>query len=156
MNRLALLALVGTIALASCNMNKAPDVTGTTKSVAFTAQLNSTAGSGYTGAAGTAKFVDLTGGDRRTTLTATGLKPGVNYIAHFHARGAAAPASTGDCASGGAVVGGMIGGDTLFTAAADGTLTIKGFQSTADLSSAAYINIHEKAAASVIPLCADI
>lgn len=48
MNRLALLALVGTIALASCNMNKAPDVTGTTKSVAFTAQLNSTAGSGYT------------------------------------------------------------------------------------------------------------
>lgn len=155
MKRTLFLAVVGSLALASCNRAKAPDVSGTTKATDFTARLNTTAGSGYTAAAGKSRYVDLTGGDRVTTLTATGLKPNTEYISHFHARGAAAAAGTSDCESAGGVVGGLIGGKS-FTSDASGALTIKGVQTTADLSTATYINIHEAATSSVIPLCADI
>ncbi|MBZ9712491.1 hypothetical protein [Deinococcus multiflagellatus] len=156
MKRQMMLALVGAVALASCNMNRAPDVTGTTRKANFTPQLNTTAGSGYTAAAGTVDYVDITGGDRRTVLTMTGLKPGVSYVAHYHARGAAAPAGTNDCASNGPIVGEpqMIG--MAMTASGTGTLTLKGLQATSTLSSAAYINVHEANALAVVPLCADI
>ena len=151
MKRIALMALVSALALSACNQ---PNVVGNSVSKNFAGQLNTTAASGYTVAAGTAVYVDVTGGDRRTVLTATGLKAKTDYIAHFHSKGTAT-GSTNDCTSGGPVVGGLIGGAS-FTSDADGKLTIKGFQATADLKDAAYINIHESATPSVIPLCADI
>ncbi|MFB9991888.1 hypothetical protein ACFFLM_07895 [Deinococcus oregonensis] len=150
MKRIALMAVVSTLALSACNQ---PSVVGNNVSKDFSGLLN-TAGSGYTAAAGTAVYVDLTGGDRRTILTATGLKANTAYISHYHSKGTAA-GSTNDCTSGGPVVGGLIGGGS-FTSDADGKLTIKGFQSTDVLKEAAYINIHEGATPSVIPLCADI
>ncbi|THF69083.1 hypothetical protein E7T06_13540 [Deinococcus sp. Arct2-2] len=150
MKRIAMMALVSTLALSACNQ---PNVVGNSVSKDFSALLNTA--SGYTAAAGTAVYVDLTGGDRRTVLTATGLKANTAYIAHFHSKGTAA-GSTNDCTSGGPVVGGKIGGDTVFSSDADGKVTIKGFQTTADLKDAAYINIHESGTPSVIPLCADI
>ncbi|PTA67940.1 hypothetical protein [Deinococcus arcticus] len=156
MKKQLLLALVGSVALASCNMNRAPDVSGTTRKATFTAQLNTTTGSGYTAAAGTVDYVDLTGGDRRTVLTMTGLKPGVSYVAHYHARGAAAPAGTGDCASSGPIVGTPSTIGMAMPASPNGTLTLKGLQDTSTLSTAAYINVHEANALAVVPLCADI
>ena len=113
MKRTLFLVLVGSLALASCNRTKAPDVSGTTMTKAFASQLDTAAG--YSDDAGSAAYVDLTGGDRRTTLTATGLKASTAYIAHYHARGtgAAVTATTTDCASGGSVVGGLIGGASL-------------------------------------------
>jgi len=151
MKRVALMTVVSTLVLSACNQ---PNVVGTSITKSFAPQLNATAGSGYTAAAGTAVYVDLTGGDRRTVLTATGLKANTAYIAHFHSKGTAA-GSTSDCTSGGPVVGGLIGGNS-FTSDADGKVTIKGFQSTEVLKDAAYINIHEGLLPSVIPLCADI
>lgn len=151
MKRILLMAVVSTLALSACNQ---PNVVGTSVSKSFMGMLNSTAASGYTAAAGTAVYVDLTGGDRRTILTATGLKANTAYISHYHSKGTAA-GSTSDCTSGGPVVGGLIGGGS-FTSDADGKLTIKGFQSSDVLKDAAYINIHEGATPSVIPLCADI
>ncbi|PNY81548.1 hypothetical protein [Deinococcus koreensis] len=155
MKRTLFLALVGSLVLASCNRAKVPDVTGTAVTKPFASQLEAAAG--YPDDAGKAVYVDLTGGDRATTLTATGLKPNTAYISHYHSRGtgAAVTATTPDCASSGSVVGGLIGGAAVTT---DGTgaLTIKGLQPISALSGAAYINIHEALAPGVIPLCADI
>lgn len=156
MKRTLFLALVGSLALASCNRVKVPDVTGVTVTKDFTSQLDEAAG--YPADAGKAVYIDLSGGDRATTLTATGLKPNTAYISHYHARGtgAAVTATTPDCTSGGSVVGGLIGGAPV-TTDATGALTIKGLQPISALSGAAYINIHEAPPnAGVIPLCADI
>ncbi|GGR57482.1 hypothetical protein GCM10008959_19070 [Deinococcus seoulensis] len=146
MNRLALLALVGTIALASCN--QAPDVSGKSVTKSFTDMKLA----GYTAPSGTAVFVDLTGGDRRTTLTVKGLKANTDYLAHYHAMGTAS--TTDACKSNGAVVGGMIGMTTKSNASGD--LVLKGFQLTADLKDAKYINVHEASALANVPVCAPL
>ena len=148
MKKRALLALVGTVALASCNLTNAPDVSGKSVTKTFTDQKLA----GYTTPSGTAVFVDLTGGDRRTTLTVKGLKPNTDYLAHYHAMGAAS--TTDVCKSNGAVVGGMIGMMTKSNASGD--LTIKGFQMTADLKDAKYINVHENVAGLPVPVCAPL
>ncbi|MFN4252376.1 hypothetical protein [Deinococcus sp. LM3] len=146
MKKRALLALIGTVALASCN--QAPDVSGKSVTKTFTDQKLT----GYNAPSGTAVFVDLTGGDRRTTLTVKGLKPNTDYLAHYHAMGAAS--TTDVCKSNGAVVGGMIGMTTKSNASGD--LTIKGFQMTADLKDAKYINVHENVAGLPVPVCAPL
>ena len=91
-------------------------------------------------------------------LKASGLKASTAYVAHYHAAGA--DVSKGVCASGGPIVGDqgsmtMIGGMT-FTTDTAGAVTIKGLNTTAALSTAKYINIHEAAALAVVPLCADL
>jgi superoxide dismutase, Cu-Zn family len=53
------------------------------------------------------------------------------------------------------VTDGMIGGMSV-TSDANGSVTIKGLNTTANIANATYINIHEAAAPSVIPLCADL
>ncbi|MGM9322891.1 CHRD domain-containing protein [Deinococcus aquaticus] len=147
MNRLALLALVGTIALASCN--QAPDVSGKSVTKSFTDMKLA----GYTAPSGTAKYVDLNSGDRVTTLTVKGLLPNKAYLAHYHAMGTA---STDPCKSGGAVVPAntMIG--MTETTDANGNLTIKGLQATAALKDAKYINVHEASALANVPVCAPL
>lgn len=146
MKKRALLALVGTVALAACN--QAPDVSGKSVTKNFTDQKLT----GYTAPSGTAVFVDLTGGDRRTTLTVKGLKPNTDYLAHYHKMGTAS--TTDACKSNGDVVGGMIGMTTKSNASGD--LTIKGFQMTADLKDAKYINVHENVAGLPVPVCAPL
>ncbi|OLV17817.1 hypothetical protein [Deinococcus marmoris] len=150
MKKIALMALIGTLALASCGKNTAPEVTGTSKTIAFKAMLPNDVA--YKGSAGTAKYIDLSSGDRATTLTATGLKANTKYLAHYHLMGTAS--TTDACASNGSVLNGMIG-DAL-TSDASGALTLKGLQNIAALNGAAYINIHEAAALSVVPLCAPL
>lgn len=149
MKKAALLALIGTLALASCNRNAAPDITGTTKAASFKAMLPDDAA--YKNAAGSGKYVDLTGGDRRTTLTATGLKANTSYLAHYHMMGSAD--ATDPCKSNGDIVGGVI---ATANTDANGALTLKGFQNTDSLKNATYINIHEAANPSVVPLCAPL
>lgn len=141
MKKRTLLALVGTVALASCN--QAPDVSGKSVTKNFTDMKLA----GYTSPSGTAKYVDLNSGDRVTTLTVSGLKANTNYLSHYHLMGTA---STDACKSGGAVVGGVLG---TATSDASGTLTIKGLQSTAALKDAKYINVHE-ATGGAVPVCA--
>ena len=150
MKKAVLMALIGSLALASCNTKDTPDISGTSKTVAFKAMLPADAT--YKSSAGTAKYVDLTGDDRRTTLTATGLKPNTSYLAHYHLMGTAD--ATDACKSSGAVVSGVIG--TAMTSDANGAVTLKGFQSTASLKDAKYINIHEAADLSIVPLCAPL
>ncbi|WP_415791722.1 hypothetical protein [Deinococcus saxicola] len=144
------MALIGTLALASCNKNTAPEVTDTSKTIAFKAMLPNDAA--YKGSAGTAKYIDLNTGDRATTLTATGLKADTKDLAHYHMMGIAS--TTDACASNGGVLNGMIG-DAMMSDA-NGALTLKGLQNIAALGGAAYINIHEAAALSVVPLCAPL
>ncbi|WP_291431631.1 hypothetical protein [Deinococcus sp.] len=144
MKKLTLLALVGTVALSSCN--QAPDVSGKSVSKAFTDMKLS----GYTTPSGTAKYVDLNSGDRVTTLTLSGLKANTNYLSHYHKMGTA---STDPCKSGGEIVGGVLG---TGTSDANGKLTIKGLQSTADLKDAKYINVHEASALANVPVCAPL
>ena len=148
MKKFLALSLIGTLALASCNQ---ANVTGSAKTYAFAAQAQA----GYSTQAGTASRADLNTGDTSTVLKATGLKPSTAYIAHYHVAGT--DTSKGVCASGGAVQNGLIGG-TPVTSDASGTLTIKGLASTADIAatSVKYINIHESATPSVVPLCADL
>ncbi len=149
MKKAALMALIGTLALASCNSNKAPEVTGTSKTAAFKAMLPNDVT--YKSSAGSAKYIDLNNGDRATTLTATGLKPSTSYLAHYHKMGTA---SSDACTSSGAVVGGTIG--EAMMSDANGALTLKGLQNTAALSGATYINIHEAASLATVPLCAPL
>ncbi|CAM4428814.1 hypothetical protein DEMA109039_19310 [Deinococcus marmoris] len=144
-----MLALIGSLALASCNRTTAPDVSGSTKSVTFKAMLPNDAV--YKSSTGTGKYVDLTGGDRRTTLTAGGLKPSTSYLAHYHKMGTAD--ATDPCKSSGDVVGGVI---ATMTSDANGALILKGFQTTDALKDAKYINIHEAASLATVPLCAPL
>ena len=139
------LALLGSFALAACNQ---ANLTGTAKTYAFAAQAQPL----YTVQAGTATRADLSSKDTSTVLVATGLKASTDYVAHYHAQGDATKAP---CASGGAIVDGMIGGMT-FTSDASGNLTIKGLDTTTALATAKYINIHEAAALAIVPLCADL
>lgn len=149
MKKAALLALIGTLALASCNKNAAPEVTGSSKTATFKAMLPNDVV--YKSSAGTAKYIDLSNNDRATTLTATGLKPSTSYLAHYHAMGTA---SNDACTSAGAVVGGTIG--EAMMSDASGNLTLKGLQNKAALSGATYINIHEAASLATVPLCAPL
>ncbi|MFK7603992.1 hypothetical protein ACI3L1_17475 [Deinococcus sp. SM5_A1] len=150
MKKVALMALIATLTLASCGKNTAPEVTGTSKTVAFKAMLPNDAA--YMESAGTAKSIDLNTGDRATTLTATGLKVNTKYLAHYHMMGTAS--TTDACTSNGGVLNGTIG-DAMSTDA-NGTLTLKGLQNIAALGGAAYINIHEAATPSIVPLCAPL
>ena len=139
------LAVLGSFALAACNQ---ANLTGSAKTYAFAAQPQV----GYTAQAGTATRADLSSKDTTTVLSATGLKPATAYVAHYHIQGDATKAP---CASNGAVVDGMIGG-MMFTSDANGNLTIKGLNTTSALANAKYINIHEAAALTIVPLCADL
>ncbi len=138
------LALLGSFALAACNQ---ASVSGSTKTTDFALQTQP----GYTVQAGKAAISNLNTKDTVTILTATGLKPSTLYVAHYHAQGDTTKAP---CASGGAIVDGMIGMAT--TSGTDGSLTIKGFTPTTNISTAKYINIHENAALAIVPLCADL
>lgn len=149
MKKALIMALIGTLALASCNKTNTPEVSGTNKSVTFKMMLPADAI--YKASAGTATYVDLTSKDRATTLTASGLKPNTSYLAHYHIMGTA---STDACKSAGDVLNGTIG--TAMTSDANGALTLRGLQNTAALTGAAYINIHEAATPSVVPLCAPL
>ncbi|MGY2893262.1 hypothetical protein [Deinococcus sp. UYEF24] len=148
MKRFLAVSLIGTLALASCNQ---ANVTGSAKTYTFAAQTQV----GYTAQAGTASRTDLNTGDTSTVLKASGLKPSTAYIAHYHIAGA--DTSKGVCASNGMVQNGLIGG-APFTSDASGNLTIKGLATTSDIAvgNVKYINIHESATPSVVPLCADL
>ena len=139
------LALLGSFALAACNQ---ASVSGNTKTTDFTLQAQT----GYTVQAGKAAISNLNTKDTVTILTATGLKASTSYVTHYHAAGA--DVSKGVCASNGPIVDGMIG--MAMTSAADGSLTLKGFTPTSNLTTAKYINIHEAAALAIVPLCADL
>ena len=143
------LALLGSFALAACNQ---ASVSGSTKTTNFAAPTTPVVG--YTVQAGKAAISDLNTKDTVTILTATGLKASTLYVAHYHAQGTGVNATKPPCESGGAIVDGMIGMAT--TSAADGSLTIKGFTPTTNISTAKYINIHENASLAIVPLCADL
>ena len=145
MKKIFAMSLVGMVALASCNQ---ASVSGSTKTYTFAAQTQT----GYADQAGTAAKTDLSSKDTVTVLTATKLKANTDYVAHYHAQGDATKAP---CASSGAIVDGMIGG-TSFKSDANGNVTIKGLNTTTNIATATYINIHEMAALSVVPLCADL
>jgi superoxide dismutase, Cu-Zn family len=148
MKKFFALSLVGTVALASCNQ---ASVSGSTKTYAFA--VPTAAVTGYGSQAGTANRTDLSTKDNTVTvLSATKLKASTAYIAHYHLQGDATKAP---CDSAGAVTDGMIGGMS-FTSDANGSVTIKGLNTTANIANATYINIHEAATPSVIPLCADL
>jgi superoxide dismutase, Cu-Zn family len=144
MKKILIASVLGAALLASCNQ---ASVSGKTKTTDFAANTTT----GYTVQAGKAAISELNTNDTVTILTATGLKASTSYVAHYHAAGA--DVSKGVCASGGAIVNGEIGAATT---SADGSLTIKGFAPTANLTTAKYINIHEAAALGVVPLCADL
>lgn len=146
MKKIFAMSLLGMVTLASCNQ---ASISGSTKSYTFAARTTA----GYTDQAGKAARTDLSSGDTLTVLTATKLTPNVKYLAHYHKQGA--DATKAPCDSAGGVVAG-IGGEV--TADASGSVTIKGFADTAVLKDGAakYINIHEAAALSVVPLCAEL
>lgn len=151
MKKILVASILGATLLASCNQ---ATLSGKTKNITFAAQTQT----GYTAQAGTAAKTDLSDSNTVTVLKATGLKPNLAYVAHYHAAGA--DVSKGVCASNGAIVGDqgnmtMIGGMT-FTSDANGAVTIRGVNTTATLGTAQYINIHEAAALAVVPLCADL
>ncbi|WP_424950478.1 hypothetical protein [Deinococcus sp.] len=151
MKLIAAPALILALTLAACNQ---ANVSGNAKTYTFTAQTQT----GYSAQAGKATRTDLNTNDTSTVLVASGLKPLTAYVAHYHAAGA--DVSKGVCASNGPIVGDqgsmtMIGGMT-FTSDSAGAVTIRGLNTTATLSAAKYINIHEGAALAVVPLCADL
>lgn len=149
MKKSLLLGFVGVLALTACGKNTTPVVTGGVYN--FAARTLTPPDAAYTAQAGTATR-NIVGASVLTVLNATKLKPSTEYIAHYHKTGVA---TAKPCDSNGPVVGGLIGGKAV-TTDANGNLKITGGIATADLTDATYINIHESAAPTVIPLCADI
>ena len=140
------LALLGSFALAACNQ---ANLTGSAKTFNFALQSQM----GYITQAGTATSAALNSNDTTTVLVATGLKPSTAYFAHYHVAGA--DVSQGVCASGGAVIDGLIGGKSV-NSDANGNVILKGLTATANIATAKYINIHEALSPAIVPLCADL
>ncbi len=141
--KLILFAAVSALGLVACNTPN-PVV----KTVNFAARTQT----GYTAQAGTASIEKISSGGIKTTLTLTGLKASTEYVAHYHSTGTA---STTPCDSAGAIktdyavtVSSDAAGKATFTNSSTTATTI------ADLGT--YINVHEKAALAVVPLCADV
>lgn len=152
MNRTAILAAasLGCFALASCNQ---ANVTGSAKTYTFAAQTQP----GYSAQAGTATLITLSTGDTSAVLLATGLRPFTGYVAQFHALG---DATKSPCASGGAVLGDQgsqsVIGNTTVNSDGSGGLIIRGLSSTAGVTAAQYVELHEAGNPATVPLCADL
>ncbi len=137
------IAAVSALGLVSCNTPN-PVV----KTVTFAARVQT----GYTAQAGTASIEKISSGGIKTTLTLTGLKASTEYVAHYHSTG---QASTTPCDSAGGI---SVDYSTTVTSSATGTATFTNSSTTAAtiVALGTYINVHEKAALAVVPLCADV
>jgi hypothetical protein len=104
---------------------------------------------GYGAAAGTYTITKL-GTEIKTELKLTGLKANTQYVAHYHALGTA---STTPCDSQGPIKTDL----GTVTSDASGAATFTNTTSAANIVDlGVYINVHEAANISVVPLCADV
>lgn len=114
-----------------------------------TGNFNNRGVAGYTSAAGTYTITKI-GSQIKTELRLTGLKANTQYVAHYHALGTA---STTPCDSQGPIKTdlGAVMSD------ASGAATFTNTTSAANIVDlGVYINVHEAANLSVVPLCADV
>ena len=83
--------------------------------------------------------------------------PFTGYVAQFHALG---DATQSPCASGGAVLGDQgsqsVIGNTTVNSDGSGGLIIRGLSSTAGVTAAQYVELHEAGNPATVPLCADL
>ncbi|WP_027481362.1 CHRD domain-containing protein [Deinococcus pimensis] len=103
-------------------------------------------------AAGAATVTTDIYGNVTTTLNLTGLTPNRAYAAHYHAFGP--DSSTDPCASNGPVTVGF----PAFTADAQGNASVSVQTTTTKIAgdAGAYINVHDAADLTVIPVCAPV